>query len=309
MLVDLGRNDLSRVSRRARCDVDALPRGRSATRTSRTSSRRSSASCATASTPFDLLRATFPAGTVSRRAEGARDADHLRARGLPARRRTRARSGYALPDGDARHVHRDPHDRPRTTASRACQAGAGIVADSDPARRARGVPAQARGARGGDRPRGGRAAMMLSLSTTTTRSRTTSRTCFERARRRGDRCCRNDAHAERERARADAPRRLARPRAGPPDAGVDRARRAARARADARRLPRPPGDRRGVRRRDRASASELAPRQGEPRRATTGAASSRGLPSRLRRRALPLARGDARAGRARGRRRRATTAR
>ena len=63
--------------------------------------------------------------------------------------------GYALPGGPL-----DTCIAIRTIvlarrASRYLQAGAGIVADSDPRGRARGVPAQARGARGRDRPRGG----------------------------------------------------------------------------------------------------------------------------------------------------------
>ena len=85
-----------------------------------------------------------------RRAEGARDADHLGARGLPARA-VRGRRRLRAAGRRARHVHRDPHGRPARRASRTCRRARGIVADSDPAGRARGVPAQARGARGRDR--------------------------------------------------------------------------------------------------------------------------------------------------------------
>ena len=61
----------------------------SATRTSCTSSRRSTGSCADDRDAAALLRATFPAGTVSRRAQGAGDADHL------ASSRARRRGVYA----------------------------------------------------------------------------------------------------------------------------------------------------------------------------------------------------------------------
>src|SRR5207244_1255489 len=66
---------------------------------------------------------------------------------------------------------------------------------------------------------------------------------------------------------------------------------------DPRRLPRPPGDRGGIRRRDRTRAA-ARPRQGEP------GAARRPRPLRrpsggVRRRALPLARGHGRSGRPR----------
>ena len=73
----------------------------------------------------------FPAGTVS-------GAPKVRAMQIISelegyRRGSYAGAvGYALPGRRARHVHRDPHDRARTTASRYLQAGGGIVADSDP---------------------------------------------------------------------------------------------------------------------------------------------------------------------------------
>ena len=65
MLLDLGRNDVGRVSEpgtRRRCRRSWTS---SATRTSCTSSRTSRASCATGLTSYDALRACFPAGTVS----------------------------------------------------------------------------------------------------------------------------------------------------------------------------------------------------------------------------------------------------
>src|SRR5205085_10532864 len=70
------------------------------------------------------------------------------------------------------------------------------------------------------------------------------------------------------------------------------------ARADARRLPRPPGRRRGLRRQDRAGAP-ARPREGEPR-PPRRAGPLRGPAAELRGGPLPLARRDARPRRARG---------
>ena len=105
-------------------------------------------------TPFDLLRATFPAGTVS-------GAPKVRAMQIISELEGYRRGPYAgavlyaLPGGplDACIAIRTSSC---TTGVALLQAGAGIVADSDPTRRARGVPAQARRARGRDRPGGGR---------------------------------------------------------------------------------------------------------------------------------------------------------
>ena len=86
MLVDLARNDLGRV-----CEPGTV-RSRELLEVERYShvmhlvSHVSAGSPARGEDALSLLRATFPAGTVSRRAEGARDADHLRARGPPPRR-------------------------------------------------------------------------------------------------------------------------------------------------------------------------------------------------------------------------------
>ena len=131
MLVDLGRNDLSRVCRAGTVHVERFLEPERFSHVThlvsevvgelRDGRRRRSTCCAPASRP----------GTRLRRAEGARDADHLRARGLPARA-VRGAVGYALPGGDL-----DTCIAIRTIVLTDgvahLQAGAGIVADSDPA--------------------------------------------------------------------------------------------------------------------------------------------------------------------------------
>jgi anthranilate synthase component 1 len=81
-------------------------------------------------TSIDVLRAAFPAGHGERRAEGARDADHRRARAVEARRLRGRRRLRELP---GRHGH---GDRDRTAVVKDgmlyAQAGAGIVHDSVP---------------------------------------------------------------------------------------------------------------------------------------------------------------------------------
>ena len=130
MLVDLGRNDLSRVCGPAPCTSRA-PSRRSASRTSRTSSRRSSGELRDGVSPFDLLRACFPAGTVS-------GAPKVRAMQIVSELEGYRRGpyagavGYVLPDGTM-----DTCIAIRTIVLAdgvaRLQAGAGIVADSDPA--------------------------------------------------------------------------------------------------------------------------------------------------------------------------------
>ena len=124
MLVDLGRNDLSRVCRAGHRARRALPRAgallarhaprlRGRRRAARRASRRSTC-CARC----------FPAGTVS-------GAPKVRAMQIISELEGYRRGpyagavGYALPGGDARHVHRDPDDRPRTTASRSSRPAPG----------------------------------------------------------------------------------------------------------------------------------------------------------------------------------------
>src|SRR5262249_5378401 len=66
----------------------------------------------------------------------------------------RRRGAVRAPGRAVRRVHRDPHDRPRRRR-RAAPGGRRHRRRQRPGRRARGVPAEARGARGRDRPRGG----------------------------------------------------------------------------------------------------------------------------------------------------------
>ena len=131
MLVDLGRNDLSRVCRPGSVQVERF------LQVERFSHVTHLVSEVAGEIARRRRRLGPAAGDVPGRdglggAEGAGDADHLRARGLPARL--------------LRRRGRLPHPRRRastrasrcgrcscTTASRYLQAGGGLVADSDPA--------------------------------------------------------------------------------------------------------------------------------------------------------------------------------
>ena len=61
-------------------------------------------------TAFDALLACFPAGTVSGRAEGARDGDH-RFAGEDTARPLRGSRWLLRLRGRPRYLHHDPHDR------------------------------------------------------------------------------------------------------------------------------------------------------------------------------------------------------
>ena len=133
MLVDLGRNDLSRVcvpglgARRAVHGARALL----ARHASRLGGR--PASCATGVTPFELLRACFPAGTVSgapkvRAMQIISELEGYR-RGIYA-----GAVGYCLPGRAASSTRASRSARSWLRDGVAhLQAGGGIVADSDPA--------------------------------------------------------------------------------------------------------------------------------------------------------------------------------
>ena len=131
MLVDLGRNDLSRVCRPGTVRVKHFMQPERFSHVSHLVSEVDGRAAATAWSSFDLLRACFPAGTVS-------GAPKVRAMQLISELEGYRRGpyagavGYALPDGTL-----DTCIAIRTIVLADgvahLQAGAGIVADSDPA--------------------------------------------------------------------------------------------------------------------------------------------------------------------------------
>ena len=131
MLVDLGRNDLSRVSVPGTVDVTRFLEVERYSHVTHLVSQ-VSGELRDGVSPFDLLRACFPAGTVS-------GAPKVRAMQLISELEGRRRGpyagavGYALPD----ELTLDTCIAIRTIVLRDgvahLQAGAGIVADSDPA--------------------------------------------------------------------------------------------------------------------------------------------------------------------------------
>jgi anthranilate synthase component I len=131
MLVDLGRNDLSRVCIPGSVEVERFLEVERYSHVTHLVSE-VAGNLRDGVTPFDLLRATFPAGTVS-------GAPKVRAMQLISELEGRRRGpyagavGYALPDEGTL----DTCIAIRTIVLRDgvahLQAGAGIVADSDPA--------------------------------------------------------------------------------------------------------------------------------------------------------------------------------
>ena len=153
MLIDLGRNDVGRVARVGTVQRRRADGRSSATRTSCTCRRTSSGDAApTAATPLDVLRAGFPAGTLIGRAQDPRHGDHRGARAGAARHlRRRRRLRLATP---ATSTSRSPSARWSPSGDTIyVQAGAGIVADSDPEPSTRRRVQQ--GARGAARGRDG----------------------------------------------------------------------------------------------------------------------------------------------------------
>ena len=255
MLVDLGRNDLSRVCAPGTRPRRALPRAGAllARHAPRLRGRRRAR--ATGVTPFDLLRACFPAGTVS-------GAPKVRAMQIISELEGYRRGpyagavGYALPGGalDTCIAIRTIVLARRRRA--ACRRARGSSPTPTRAPSTRSACASSPRSRR-DRPRGGRRVMILLIdnydSFTYNLAHLFEELGAEVVVRRNDAIDADEA----ERARADAPRRSPPAPAGPSDAGaIGRDRPAARRRdADARRLPRPPGDRRGLRRRGRPGAA------------------------------------------------------
>ena len=179
-----------------------------------------------------------------------------------------------------------------------------------PGRRARGVPAQARRARGRDRARRagvrtigtwGRRPMKVLMIDNYDSFTYNLVHLFEELGAEVVTCPQRRDHASTRRVALAPDRLVVSPGPGrPADAGVsiELIRRARPDDADARRLPRPPGDRRGVRRRGRSGAR----RSCTARRASSrhdGLASYAGLPDEIEVGPLPLARRDHGAGRAR----------
>ena len=129
MLVDLGRNDLSRVCRAGTVRVERFLEAERYSHVTHLVSE-VAGELADGRTAFDLLRACFPAGTVS-------GAPKVRAMQIVSQLEGVRRGpyagavGYALPDGDL-----DTCIAIRTVVLTPglarLQAGAGIVADSDP---------------------------------------------------------------------------------------------------------------------------------------------------------------------------------
>ena len=150
MLVDLGRNDLSRVCVPGTVKVERFLEPERFSHVTHLVSE-VAGELAEGVTPFDLLRATFPAGTVS-------GAPKVRAMQIISelegyRRGTYAGVvGYHVPGVGARHVHRDPHRSPAGRA-RLPAGGRRHRRRLESRGRAPGVPEQARGPRSGDRGR------------------------------------------------------------------------------------------------------------------------------------------------------------
>ena len=150
MLVDLGRNDLSRV---CRAGTVHIARSMEVERFSHVSHLVSEVvgEVREGVSPFDVLRACFPGRDGERRSEDPGDAADLGARGLPSRSVRRRRP--VLPPG--RHhgrVHHAPDDD-HAGRHRLSPSGGGHRRGLGPGRRARGMPAETRRARGRNRPR------------------------------------------------------------------------------------------------------------------------------------------------------------
>ena len=109
MLVDLGRNDLGRVCEYGSVEVETFMAVETYSHLIHIVSSVGGRLRPEVG-PMDALRSILPAGTLSRRAEGPRDADHRRARAGQARR-LRRRGRLPVLHGRARHLHLHPHRR------------------------------------------------------------------------------------------------------------------------------------------------------------------------------------------------------
>ena len=272
MLVDLGRNDLSRVCVPGHGQGRALPRAGAvlARHAPRLRGRRRAARRRLAVRP---AARDLPRRHRLGRAEGARDADHLGARGPPPRP-VRGRRRLPPPRRRARHVHRDPHGRP--------------------ARRRRATSRPARASSPTPIPRAEHEECLHKLAALEAAIDLAEAAhddvllidnydsftynlahLFGELGAEVDRAPQRRDHAGRGRGLAPSHLVVSPGPGRPEDAGATIAivRAARRDGADPRRLPRPPGDRPGLRRRGRPGA-RARPRQGDARSPTTAAASS-----------------------------------
>ena len=299
MLVDLGRNDLSRVCRPGTVHVERFLEAERYSHVTHLVSE-VAGELLPGAPAFDLLRASLPGGH-------RRGAPKVRAMQIISELEGYARGpyagavGYALPDGDL-----DTCIAIRTVVLDGglarLQAGRRDRRRLRPGGRARGVPEQARRARGGARPGGGRPVILLVDnydSFTYNLAHLLQELGAEVT------VLRNDEIDADGRSGSRRSHLVISPGPGRPDGRGRHARDRAPARAadaDARRLPRPPGDRRGVRRRGRpgqalmhGKASPVDPRR---RRASSRACPSRSRPAATtrspRRRVPDCARGLAR---------------
>ena len=132
MLVDLGRNDLSRVCVPGTVEVEKFLEVERYSHVTHLVSQ-VAGDLRDGVSPFDLLRACFPAGTVSGAPKVRRDAADLRARGQAARP-VRGRRRLRTARRKARSTRASRSGRSSSQDGVAhLQAGAGIVADSEPA--------------------------------------------------------------------------------------------------------------------------------------------------------------------------------
>ena len=139
--VDLGRNDVGRVAAYGHGRGDRALRRRALLARHAHRVERARAAGARDATASTRSARRFPAGHALGRAEDPRDGDHRGARAGAPRASTAARS--ATSTSRATWTRRSPSARPAARAGALyVQAGAGIVADSDPGARASGVRQQ-----------------------------------------------------------------------------------------------------------------------------------------------------------------------
>ena len=130
MLVDLGRNDLGRVSAPGTVTVDELMEVEYYSHVMHIVSN-VTGELAPGKDAFDALEATFPAGTVSG-APKVRAMEIIRELEPEARGPYAGTVGYVGPRWCDGHVHHDPHGRASPTAARTCSRARVSSRTSDP---------------------------------------------------------------------------------------------------------------------------------------------------------------------------------